>query len=83
MNDFILIPNPVTGLLRLLDSLAQMTFGEYLMGIGVIMGAIVLWGLFSMIYLAIWPDLPEPSTNTSKVRGGHGSSAEHTAEGIQ
>lgn len=62
MNDFILIPNPVTGLLELLDVLGQMTFGEYLIGVGFIMGAIVLWGLFSMIYLAVWPDLPEPSS---------------------
>lgn len=68
MNDFILIPNPVTGLLRLLDSLTHMTFQEYLIGVGVIMGVIVLWGLFSMIYLAIWPDLPEPS-NRSRGQG--------------
>lgn len=59
MNDFILIPNPITGFIKLLDALGQMTFGEYLIGIGVIMGCIVVWGLLSMIYLAVWPDLPE------------------------
>ena len=64
MNDFILIPNPVTGLLELLDAVGQLTLGEYLLGLGFIMGAIVLWGLFSMIYLAVWPDLPGPSNGS-------------------
>lgn len=71
MNDFILIPNPLTGLTKLLDALGSMTFGEYLIGIAIIMGIIVLWGLFSMIYLMIWPDLPEPrSTKTDERADG-------------
>lgn len=57
--------NPITLFLDLFDRLGQVTFQEYLIGIAVIMGVIVVWGLFSLIYLAIWPDLPTPSSNWS------------------
>lgn len=60
--------NPITLFLDLLDRLGQMTFQEYLIGIAVIMGVIVVWGLFSMIYLAIWPDLPGPSSDMPSQR---------------
>lgn len=60
MNDFIQFPNPVSGLAKMLDALNQMTFQDYLIATGVIIGVVVLWGLFSIVYLAVWPDLPEP-----------------------
>lgn len=61
MSEVIHFGNPATGLLRLLDIFSQMTFQEYLIGIGIIMGIIVLWGIFSMIYFAVWPSLSTPS----------------------
>lgn len=64
MIEYIPIPNPVTGLLRLLDAFSQMTFQDYLFVFGVLMGIIggitVLWGLLSMIYLATRPTHARP-----------------------
>lgn len=81
MNEYILIPNPVTGLLDLLDALSQMTFQEYLIGVGFFVGVIVLWGLASMIYLAIWPDLPGPKGTSEQERPAQ--TADHTDGGAR
>lgn len=65
MNDFIQFPNPVTGLTKMLDTLNHLTFQDYLIAAGII-GVVVLWGLFSIVYLAVWPDLPEPRTRRAR-----------------
>lgn len=68
MSEYIPIPNPVNGLLRLLDAFNQMTFQDYLIVLGaimgIIMGVVVLWGLFSMIYRAFRPNLSTASNGS-------------------
>lgn len=68
MNEYIPIPNPVNGLFRLLDAFNQMTFQDYLFVLGaimgIIMGVVVLGGLFCMIYRAFRPSLSTASNGS-------------------
>lgn len=72
--------SPSEMMLRLISFMQEMTVQDVFIILLAFAGVVFLWGLFSIVYLAVWPDLPEFSPSKDDQNGTADNEAKESSD---